>query len=146
MSTLFGHAPQQEGAKREKVEFPLSTTVDNVQLRNVEINPNIEGITFNFQRVEGETIAFLSDTLLPPKKEWFTEDKKVGDKTITAEEQYDAAVRSFIGYVRHLLVAAGVTDDDLQKAGQHETVSAYIKSLIDVANPVITAHKNLIYL
>lgn len=145
MNNLFGFG-NEGGSKRDKVDFPVGLAVDKVQLRNIELNPNIDGVLFNFQRVEGDTIAFLSDTLLPPKQEWYTEDKTVGDKIVSAEEQYNAQVRSFIGYVRHILTNCGVDDHDLTKIGNHATLVDYINAMCKVVNPILETTKTLVYL
>ncbi len=143
-SNLFGF--QELGAKRDKVDFPVAVAVDNVILRSIEMNPNIEGVQFNFQRVDGDTIAFMTDTLLPPKVEWFKEDKVVGDKTVTAEEQYQANVRSFLGYVKHILTACGVSDHDLKSVGQHGSLGEYITAMCKIVNPILNANKIPLYL
>lgn len=123
-------------ASRTKVEFPLGLAVDNVTLRNVERNKNILGIDFNFQRIEGETISWLTGSILPPKKEWFVENKVIGDKTITADEQFMGAVRSFTGYVKHILHAAGMPIDGIDDI-TGETLEDLINNMINKANTLI---------
>lgn len=134
MFSFKSDAPQS--ANRTKVEFPVGLAVDNVTLRSIEKNERITGIDFNFQRVDGETIAWLTGSILPPKKEWFTESKTIGDKTITADEQFMGGVRSFMGYVKHILNAAGVPLTALDSV-VGETLEELIDNAIVVANPLI---------
>lgn len=134
MFSFKTEAPQS--ANRTKVEFPVGLAVDNVTLRSIEKNENITGIDFNFQRIEGETIAWLTSSILPPKREWFTESKTIGDKTITAEDQFMSALRSFMGYVKHILNAAGVPMTALDDV-KGETLEELINNAIAVANPLI---------
>ena len=121
---------------RQKVDFPLSLTVDNVTLRNIEKNERILGITFNFQRIKGDTISWLTGSILPPVKDWYNETKIIEGKTITPEEQYVAAIKGFMGYVRHILVAAGVKSEDLNTISGN-TIEELINNVIETANPLI---------
>lgn len=123
-------------ANRTKVNFPVDLAVENVTLRSIEKNERILGIDFNFQRIDGDTIAWLTGSILPPKKEWFTEPKVIGDKTITADDQFQNAVKSFMGYVRHILNAAGVAMIDLNNVAG-ESLEDLIDNLISTANPLI---------
>jgi hypothetical protein len=134
MFSFKTEAPQS--ANRTKVEFPVDLAVDNVTLRSIERTERITGINFNFQRVEGETIAWLTGSILPPKKEWFTENKTIGDKTITADDQFMGAVRSFMGYVKHILNAAGVSMTALDDV-RGENLEQLIDNAIAAANPLI---------
>jgi len=135
---MFSFKTESTGANRTKVEFPVDLAVDNVTLRNIERTERITGIDFNFQRVEGETISWLTGSILPPKKEWFTESKIIGDKTITADEQFMGAVRSFMGYVKHILNAAGVSTTALDNV-TGTTLEELIDNAIVTANPLIDA-------
>jgi len=125
-----------ENTNRTKVDFPVGLAVDNVTLRNIEKNERILGINFNFQRIEKDTIAWLTGTILPPKKEWFTENKVIGDKTITPEDQFMGAVKSFMGYVKHILNAAGVPITALDEV-KGETLEQVIDNAIAIVNPLI---------
>ena len=133
---MFSFKSDDTGANRTKVEFPVGLAVDNVTLRNISKNERILGIDFNFQRIEGETISWLTGSILPPKKEWFTESKKIGDKVISPEEQFMAAVRSFMGYVKHILIAARVPAAALNDVSG-ETLEELIDNAIRTANPLI---------
>lgn len=124
------------GANRTKVDFPVDLAVSNVTLRSIEKNDRILGINFNFQRVEGETISFLTGSILPPKKEWFTESKQIGDKTVTANDQFMNAVNSFTGYVRHILVAAGCPANIFETL-RGETLEVLIDNIISTASQSI---------
>jgi hypothetical protein len=125
-----------QGANRTKVDFPLDLAVSNVTLRSIEKNDKILGINFNFQRVDGDTISFLTGSILPPKKEWFTEAKKIKDVVITADEQFMNSVKSFMGYVNHILIAAGVASDAL-KGITGETLDDLIDNVVKAASPLI---------
>lgn len=129
---------------REKVAFPLGVAIDNVSLRAIEKNERILGVDFSFQRVEKDTISFLTSSILPPKKEWFTVDKVVGDKTLTPEEQYSAQLNTWVGYIRHILIAAAVPVDVLNNI-KGESVEEFIDELVKVVNPLLDS-KNLFYL
>jgi len=134
---MFSFKMESTGsANRTKVDFPVDLAVENVTLRSIERNERILGIDFNFQRVDGDTIAWLTGSILPPKKEWYTESKQVGDKVITADEQFNSAVNSFMGYVRHILSAAGVPADALNDV-TGDTLEALVDNLISTALPLI---------
>ena len=136
---------QEGGSSRTKVEFPLLPAVDNVVLRNVELNPNIVGLQFNFQRVEDETIAFFSDTLLPPKKEWYDKDIVRQGVTITAEESFKAAERSWVGYIRHILQSAGIPSTTLDTISGADS-KTIISNIVSIANPMLEVNRVPMYL
>jgi hypothetical protein len=142
---MFDFSKKSEGGN-QKVDFPLGIAVDNVVLRNIEVNRNILGLQFNFQRVLNGTIAFLSDTLLPPKQEWFTEDKQIGDKLLSAEEQYNLQIRVFSGYVRHLLTNCGLDNNDLAKVPPSEDLKEYLIKFCEIINPIIERKRIPVYL
>jgi hypothetical protein len=141
---MYSFSADNANSSRTKVDFPVDLAVDNVTLRSITANERILGIDFNFQRVEGDTISWLTGSILPPKKEWFTQSKVVNGKTITAEEQYQAGVSSFMGYVRHILTAAGVPITAFKNISG-ETLEEVISSLISTVNPLIDT-KALFYL
>lgn len=121
---------------KNKVEFPVDVAVDNVVLREIESNDKILGIKFIFQRVIGDNIAFLTDTLLPPKQEWYTTSKVVGDKTVTAEEQYKNAINAWMGYIRHILIAAGINISVFENITGN-TIQELIDNIVKTINPLL---------
>lgn len=129
---------------REKVPFPLGVAVDNVSLRAIEKNEKILGVDFSFQRVDKDTISFLTSSVLPPKKEWFTTNKVIGDKTLTPEDQYNAQLNTWVGYIRHILIAAAIHVDVLNNV-KGESVEEFIDDLVKTINPLLDS-KNLFYL
>lgn len=121
---------------KNKVEFPVDVAVDNVVLREIESNDKILGIKFIFQRVIGDDIAFLTDTLLPPKQEWYTTSKVIGDKTVTAEEQYRNAINAWMGYIRHILIAAGINISTFENITGN-TIQELIENIVKTINPLL---------
>jgi hypothetical protein len=118
---------------REKVDFPVKVAVDNVTLRKIDINSKILGLEFNFQRVDGEKIAFFTDSLLPPNKEWITEEKTIGDETLSIDDLYQLELKAYLGYIRHILTAAGINKDILDSV-EGETVEDVLKNLVSKVN------------
>jgi hypothetical protein len=141
----FSKKQQGEGSTRTKTDFPVGIT-DNVILRSLEINKYILGVQFNYQRVEGDTISFLSSTLIPSRKEDFKEDKKILDKVITPEQQYNAAIRSYAKYLRHLLNAAGVTDDQLATIEANDDLQEYLTTFCAKVNVFLESKREPVYL
>jgi len=132
------------GGSREKVDFPVELAVDNVSLKSIEKNERVLGLEFTFQRLTDTTVSWLSSSLLPPKREWITSEKKVGDKTLTIEDQWNSQLNSWVGYIRHILIAAGIPSATLDNV-EGETIEAFIDNLINKVTPLIDS-KNLFYL
>lgn len=133
---MYNFGADSSNSSRTKVDFPVDLAVDNVTLRSVSLNERILGIDFNFQRVEGDTISWLTGSILPPKEEWYSSSKVINGKTITPQEQYKAGVSSFMGYVRHILTAAGVPVATFKEISG-ESLEEVINNLITTVNPLI---------
>lgn len=134
------------GKKRNTVPFPVSTAVDNVLLHLVEPNENIPAIKFTFKRIEDgvkitpgdapvDTISFLTDSILLPKKEYCPGGKLKDDGTIeTAEEHYAKEERVFIGYIRNIATACGVTKEQLSEIPAVESFDQFANEFCKVVN------------
>jgi len=133
---MYNFGADSSNSSRTKVDFPVDLAVDNVTLRSISLNERILGIDFNFQRVEGDTISWLTGSILPPKEEWYSSSKIINGKTITPQEQYKAGVSSFMGYVRHILTAAGVPVATFKEISG-ESLEEVINNLITTVNPLI---------
>ncbi len=131
-------------SNREKTDFPVGLAVDNVVLREISKNEKILGIQFSFQRAEGSSISFLNDTLIPPNKSWYVNDKVFQDKILTAEEHYNMDVRIWLGYVRHILVAAGIDSEHFANITGN-TLEELIDNIIHTINPLLNK-SNTFYL
>lgn len=127
--------PESENS-RQKVDFPVDLAVSNVTLRSIEKNEKILGVRFNFQRIDGDTISWLTDTILPPNESWFKDDKIVNDKTITPQQQYISSVNSFMGYIRHILIAADVDVKEFANISG-ETIEELVDNIVSTINPLI---------
>lgn len=132
---MYSFKNEASSTSREKVNFPVDLAVSDVTLRNVQRNERILGIDFNFQRVEGNTISFLTGSILPPKLEWYS-DKVIEGKTISASDQFESAIKSFMGYVKHILYAAGVAITGLDNVTGN-TLEELIDNAIATANTLI---------
>lgn len=135
---------ESKSSSREKVPFPVEVAVDNVSLKSIEKNEKFQGLTFVFQRADSDTISWLNGNILVPKKEWITSEKQVKDKVLSIEEQWLGQVNSWLGYVRHILKAAGIENEVLNQI-QGETIDDVIDSIVKTINPLLNP-SNLFYL
>lgn len=141
---MYSFSADNANSSRTKVSFPVDLAVDNVTLRSISPNERLLGIDFNFQRIEGDTISWLTGSILPPKEEWYTQSKVINGKSISSQEQYKAGISSFMGYVRHILTAAGVPVSTFKEISG-ETLEEVISNVITTVNPLIDT-KELLYL
>lgn len=110
---MFGTKNSGGGSSKTKVDFPLEVAVENVTLFKVEPNERIQGIDFTFtwtgEKDGVEQIAFLTDTVLPPKKEWCEGGDLKKDGTVeTPEEDYNKQLRQFNGTLKYIVTNCGV--------------------------------------
>lgn len=119
---------------KTKTNFPLGKAVDNVVLFKCEPNDKIPGVSFTFLRREGDTISFLTDTILPPKKEWCSGGKQLPDGTIqTAQQEYDQKVKQFSGYITYLATGSGIPKEATANI-KAESFDDFVKVFCEAVN------------
>ncbi len=134
------------GEKRNTVPFPVSTAVDNVLLHLAEPNENIPAIKFTFKRIQDgleltpgtapvDTISFLTDSVLLPKKEYCQGGRLKDDGSVeTPEEHYAKEERVFMGYIRKIATACGVTKEQLSEIPAVESFDQFADEFCKVVN------------
>lgn len=132
------------GEQKNKVNFPLGVAVDNVKLFGCKPNEKIPGVEFSFSRIDGDDISFLTDTILPPKKEWCLGGKQLANGDIqTADQEYDQKVKQFGGYITYIAINAGVPKEKLDNI-KAEDFDDFVKLFCETV--MATKEDTLLYL